>query len=60
MGEATEFATPISDDEEQLDAFHEDSPVRYRHMDQVIGDELNLGQAVRMLALARRGRPWRV
>jgi hypothetical protein len=46
MGEATEFATPISDDEERLDTFHEDSPVRYRRMDQVIGDELNPGQAV--------------
>jgi hypothetical protein len=46
MGEATEFATPISDDEERLDMFHEDSPVRYRRMDQVIGDELNPGQAV--------------
>jgi hypothetical protein len=47
-GEAIEFATPISDDdEERLDAFHEDSPMQYHRMDQVIGDEPNPGQAVR-------------
>jgi hypothetical protein len=47
-GEAIEFATLISDDdEERLDAFHEDSLVQYHHMDQVIGDKPNPGQAVR-------------
>jgi hypothetical protein len=39
---ATEFATLISDDE-RLDAFHDDLLVRYRRMNQVIGDEPILG-----------------
>jgi hypothetical protein len=29
---------PLPDDEERLDAWHEDTPVRYRNMDNVLGE----------------------
>jgi hypothetical protein len=34
------FVTPIEDDEDRLDAFHNKSPIRYRWMDSVIGNDL--------------------
>jgi hypothetical protein len=38
--QAPEFATPIEDDEDRLDAFHNKSPVRYRRIDSVIDNDL--------------------
>jgi hypothetical protein len=55
--EVVKFVTLINGDEECLDVFHEDSPVRYRHMNQVIGDKPVPGQAVRVLASVQHGRP---
>jgi hypothetical protein len=45
-----EFVMPIEDDEDRLDAFHNESLVRYRWMDSVIGNDLPVpGQAQRVL-----------
>jgi hypothetical protein len=45
-----EFVTPLEDDEDRLDAFHDESHVRYRHIDNVIDEEeLVPGQAQRVL-----------
>jgi hypothetical protein len=53
--------TPLGDDEDRLDAFHDESPVRYRCIDSIIGEEEHVpGQAQRVLPQARRGRPRRV
>jgi hypothetical protein len=41
-----EFVAPIEDVEDRLDVFHNESPVRYRRIDSVIGNDLLvLGQA---------------
>jgi hypothetical protein len=59
--QAPEFVTPIKDDEDRLDAFHNESPVRYRRMDSVIDNDLPVtGQAQRILPQRRHGRPRRV
>jgi hypothetical protein len=56
-----EFVTPLEDDEDRLDAFHDESPVRYRCIDSVISEEESVpGQAQRVLLQAQRGRPRRV
>ena len=34
-----EFATPLSDDEDRVDAYHNDEPMRYRTMDNILGDQ---------------------
>jgi hypothetical protein len=34
--QAPDFTTPIEDDEDMLNAFHNESPVRYRRIDNVI------------------------
>ena len=33
-----EFATPLEDDEDKLDAYYDDEPLRYRPMTNIIGD----------------------
>jgi len=46
-----EFATPPPDAEDQLDAEHSDTPVRFRRLDNVLGDDAPLpGMAERELA----------
>ena len=56
-----QLVSPLNEDEDRLDAFHDQSPVRYRRIDEVIGeDEPVPGQAQRVLAGPRRGRPRRV
>ena len=37
-GDQVEFATPLEDDEERLDAYYDDEPLRYRTMTNIIGD----------------------
>jgi hypothetical protein len=34
-----EFATPLSHDEERIDAYHDDKPLRYRMMENLLGDQ---------------------
>jgi hypothetical protein len=33
-----EFATPLSDDEDHVDDYHDDEPLCYRTLDNIIGD----------------------
>jgi hypothetical protein len=40
-----EFATPFSDDEECIDAYHDGEPLRYRTMENLLGDQLVSGLA---------------
>jgi hypothetical protein len=55
-----EFATPMEEDADQLDAFHDDTPVHYRRVDNILGEGGSVpGSAERVLACAQRGRPWR-
>ena len=42
-----EFATPLSNDEDRIDAYHDDEPLRYRTMDNLLGDQPVPGFAVR-------------
>jgi hypothetical protein len=45
-----EFVTPIEDDEDRLDAFHNESHVRYHRINSVISDDLPMPrQAQRVL-----------
>jgi hypothetical protein len=49
-----EFVTQIEDNEDMLDAFHNESPVRYQQMDSVIGKDLPVpGQTQRVLPPGR-------
>ena len=41
-----EFATPLSDDEDRVDAYHDDEPLRYRTLDNIFGDQPVPGLAV--------------
>jgi hypothetical protein len=34
-----EFATPLSHDEERIDAYHDGEPLRYRTMEIILGDQ---------------------
>jgi hypothetical protein len=34
-----EFATPLSHDEERIDAYHDGEPLRYRTMKNLLGDQ---------------------
>jgi hypothetical protein len=34
-----EFATPLSHDEERIDAYHDSEPLRYRTMENLLGDQ---------------------
>jgi hypothetical protein len=34
-----EFATPLSHDEERIDVYHDGEPLRYRTMEDLIGDQ---------------------
>jgi hypothetical protein len=34
-----EFATSLSDDEDHVDAYHEDEPLCYRTLDNIFGDQ---------------------
>jgi hypothetical protein len=34
-----EFATPLSDDEDRVDAYHDGEPLRYRTLDNIFGDQ---------------------
>jgi hypothetical protein len=34
-----EFATPLSDDKDCIDAYHDDEPLRYRTLDNILGDQ---------------------
>jgi hypothetical protein len=45
-----ELATPLEDDEDRLDAFYDDEPLRYRTMTNIIGDESPPGLAPRLFA----------
>jgi hypothetical protein len=38
-----EFATPLSHDEERIDAYHDGEPLRYRMMENLLGDQPVLG-----------------
>jgi hypothetical protein len=38
-----EFATPLSHDEERIDAYHDGEPLRYRTMENLLGDQPVLG-----------------
>ncbi|WVZ93487.1 LOW QUALITY PROTEIN: hypothetical protein U9M48_039462 [Paspalum notatum var. saurae] len=53
-----EFATPLSHDEERLDAYHDGEPLRYRTMENLFGDQPVPGLVPRdleaQLHLARR------
>jgi len=40
-----EFATPLSDDKDRVDAYHDDEPLRYRTLD-IFGDQPVPGLAV--------------
>jgi hypothetical protein len=37
-GDQVEFATPLEDDEERLDAYYDDELPRYRTITNIIGD----------------------
>jgi hypothetical protein len=51
-----EFTTSLDDDVDRLDAFHGDSPVRYYHVDNILGKvEPALGQAEWVLVRAQHG-----
>ncbi|CAN6200243.1 unnamed protein product [Urochloa humidicola] len=43
------FVTPLADDEERLDAWHGETPVRYRTINNVLGDAIPPGRAARDL-----------
>jgi hypothetical protein len=34
-----EFATPLSHDEERIDAYHDGEPLRYRTMENLVSDQ---------------------
>jgi len=36
---AATFATPLDNDKDYLDAVHDDTPLRYRTMDDILGDQ---------------------
>jgi hypothetical protein len=56
-----EFATPMEEDGDRLDAFHGDTPVHYRRVNNILGEAgLVPGRAERVMACAQRGRPRRV
>jgi hypothetical protein len=38
-----EFATPLSHDEERIDAYHDSEPLRYRTMENLLGNQPVLG-----------------
>jgi hypothetical protein len=57
---APEFASPLEDDEERRNVFHDGTPIRYRRINDVIGDEPVPGKAERVLLPPRRGQPRRV
>jgi hypothetical protein len=40
-----EFATPLSHDEERIDAYHDGEPLRYCTMENLLGDQPVLGLA---------------
>jgi hypothetical protein len=40
---SVEFATPLSDDEECIDVYHDGEPLRYRTMENLLGDQPVLG-----------------
>jgi hypothetical protein len=41
-----EFATPLSNDEDRIDAYHDNEPLRYRTLDNIFGDQLVPGLAM--------------
>jgi hypothetical protein len=41
-----EFATPLFDDEDRVDAYHDDEPLRYRTVDNIFGDQPAPGLAM--------------
>ena len=42
-----EFATPLSNDEDRVDAYHDDEPLRYRTVDSIFSDQPVLGLVTR-------------
>jgi hypothetical protein len=36
---SVEFATPLSHDEERIDAYHDGEPLRYRTMENLVSDQ---------------------
>jgi hypothetical protein len=45
-----ELATPLEDDEDRLDAFYDDEPLRYHTVTIIIGNEFPQGLASRLFA----------
>jgi hypothetical protein len=41
-----EFATPPTNIEDRVDAYHDDEPLRYRTLDNIFGDQLVPGLAI--------------
>jgi hypothetical protein len=41
-----ELATPLSNDEDRVDAYHDGEPLRYRTLDNILGDQPVLDMAV--------------
>ena len=55
-----ELVTPLDDDEDHLDAFSDDEPLRYRKVTNILGDMSPLGLAPRLFAqlhLTHTGEP---
>jgi len=55
-----EYATPLEDDEDHLDAYYDDEPLRYRTVANILSDQSASGQAERLFAqlhLTHTGEP---
>ena len=58
-----EFASPLSHDEERIDAYHDDEPLRYRMMEDLLGDQPAPGLAshdleAQLQLVCEDGEPW--
>ena len=45
-----EYTTPLEDDEDCLDAYYDDEPLRYCTVTNIIGDQLPSGQVEQLFA----------
>ena len=55
-----EYAVPLEDDEDRLDAYYVNEPLRYHTMANILGDQSTLEQAERLftqLHLTHAGKP---
>ena len=41
-----QFATPLSNYDDRVDAYHDDEPLRYRTLDNIFGDQSGLGLVI--------------